>query len=1062
MKVFLQSIQSRLVALIILAILPGLGILVLYSIYDRNVAIENALQKAVVTIDAITADQAKIIEDTEIFLTQLSKIPAVLIPDSPDCSSFLKDILKLNNSYINLGVPLSNGNLLCNATPLDKPVNVIDRPYIRRAIDSKAFSIGEYQIDRAAGVSSINFAYPVIHPKTDEVVGLTVAVVSLDWLKNHLSETYLPKNTVAYITDNNSNIIAHYPANPEEFNRFAGRDLTSAMAGDLEIFKETNIITSPDNHTRVFVSRLMASDGFDSAITLSIGIPFDKELAEINKQSFAILLLMIFFALMIITAATYGVRRSILIPLSALIRAAKNLELGKSDTHYPKHGASELVALQDQFSAMSRTRLNAEQQLKDSQVLLLESQRKLARHIENTPLGCISWDVNFYCTEWNKSAEDMFGYSAQEAIGKHAKALVLSEELYPEVQSLFNLLLKNVGGTYSVNENRTKNGASIICEWHNTAIESSSGSITGVASLVQDITERKEMEEKLTTAASVFSHAREGIIITDAAGFIIDINNTFEMITGYEKDEILGQKPDFLTAEQDAIEIYSQIISALKETGHWCGEHWSLRKNQQRYPQLLTISTIYDDKGDVKNYVGLFSDITLLKQHQTQLEHIAHYDVLTQLPNRTLLVDRLKQAIIQSKRHGQSVAVVFIDLDGFKDVNDANGHTIGDELLIELSLRMKEALRDGDTLSRFGGDEFVVVLVDLDEESDFEPIVDRLLTAASESIIVANNVLKVSASIGVTLYPRDKADEGQLIRHADQAMYIAKQSGKNCYHVFDTVSDDAIKTKRESIQEISLALKNREFLLYYQPKVNMRTGTVVGFEALIRWQHPTRGLLQPISFLPVIEDQTITIDIGEWVIDEALTQITRWKREGFDMPVSINIDAMHLQQQDFTVRLAHILDQHPTVDHSLLQLEVLETSAFGDIIGVSKIMKRCVELGVKFAIDDFGTGYSSLTYLRRLPADLIKIDQSFVRDMLEDTDDLAIVLGVVGLAASFNREVIAEGVETIAHGTALLQLGCELAQGYGIAKPMPADHVIEWSSHWVSAPEWLLVPSAHK
>jgi diguanylate cyclase (GGDEF)-like protein/PAS domain S-box-containing protein len=1057
MKLFLQSIQSKLVVLIILAMLPGLGILLLYSVYDRNIAIENALKKAIQTVETITSEQTEIIKNTEFFLSQLSKTPVVLTPQAPECSDFLAKILKLNRNYINLGVPLVNGDLLCNAIPLNRAVNVSDRPYIQRAITTKSFSVGEYQIDRATGVSSINFAYPVVHPDSHDLVGLAVAVVSLNWLSEDLSKAHLPKNTVAYITDSNNNIVANYPVDLQEFSRFTGGDLGSVMKGDYAVSEGTKVIKSQDNHTRVFVSRLMTSNDFYSSITLSVGIPFDDELTQINQQMLKILILVIFFALAMIVAAMYGVRRSILNPLSALIQSAKNLELGKSDSSYPQHGAPEFVALQEQFSAMAKTRLNAEQQLKDNQLLLLKSQSQLTRHIEDMPLGCISWDIEFCCTAWNKSAQRIFGFSAEEAIGKHVSALIVTPLVYKELKGLFASLLNKKGGSYSTNENITKNGNTIICEWHSTRIEDSNGVVTGLASLVQDVTERKQMEDKLITAASVFGHAREGIMITDAAGFIIDINQTFEVITGYTRDEVLGKKPDFLVSEQSVSDTYLQITSALNDKGHWYGENWSKRKNQEVYPQLLSISTVYNESGHMKNYVALFSDITLLKEHQTQLEHIAHYDVLTNLPNRTLLVDRLKQAIIHSKRQGQSVAVVFIDLDGFKEVNDLHGHSIGDELLVALSARMKEALRDGDTLSRFGGDEFVVVLAGLENESDYEPILERLLTSASDKVTVGDTVLRVSASIGVTLHPQDKADEGQLIRHADQAMYIAKQRGKNCYHLFDTVSDDAIKTKRESIQEISGALENREFVLYYQPKVNMRTGRIIGVEALIRWQHPERDLLPPMAFLPMIEDQSICIDIGEWVINEALTQMTRWEEEGFSVPVSVNIDALQLQQHDFTTRLATILAQHPNIDPSALQLEVLETSAFGDIMGVSNIMSNCVELGVKFAIDDFGTGYSSLTYLRRLPADLIKIDQSFVRDMLHDTDDLAIIIGVVGLAASFNREVIAEGVETIAHGTALLQLGCELAQGYGIAKPMPADQVPVWSASWQPAPEWLLV-----
>jgi diguanylate cyclase (GGDEF)-like protein len=446
-----------------------------------------------------------------------------------------------------------------------------------------------------------------------------------------------------------------------------------------------------------------------------------------------------------------------------------------------------------------------------------------------------------------------------------------------------------------------------------------------------------------------------------------------------------------------------------------------------------------------------------MKEQQGQLEHIAYYDGLTNLPNRLLLSDRLTQALAHSQRHNSSLAVAFIDLDGFKDVNDIHGHHVGDELLITVSYRMKEALREVDTLARIGGDEFVALLVDLENVDDCEPLLRRLLKAGSDPVIVGENIpLQISVSIGVTLYPQDYCDAGQLINHADQAMYVAKQTGKNRYHFFGAKQDDAMLIQHETVQSISMAIENHEFVLFYQPKVNMSSGEVLGAEALIRWQHPVYGLVLPLEFLPIIDYQPVSIVLEEWIIDTVLTQIAAWQAVGLAIPVSVNISAYQLQQDDFVMRLAELLAAHPEVAPRYLELDLQEASALRDMNQISSIMHSCIELGVRFALDDFGTGFGLLTYLKRLPTNLLKIDQSFVGNMLVDADDFAIVEGVVSLANAFHREVIAEGVETVAHGTSLVKLGCLLAQGYAIARPMPAKDIPDWVATWRPDGAWKL------
>ena len=580
---------------------------------------------------------------------------------------------------------------------------------------------------------------------------------------------------------------------------------------------------------------------------------------------------------------------------------------------------------------------------------------------------------------------------------------------------------------------------------------------------VTDITENKRAEEKLQLAASVFTHAREGITITSLNGTIIDVNDSFCRITGYTRKEVMGCNPRVLKSGRQGKEFYAAMWRDLIEKGYWFGEIWNRRKNGEVYAEMLTISAVRDAQGNAHYYVAHFSDITEYKEKEKHLEHIAHYDALTNLPNRILLADRLRQGMAQAQRRGQLLAVAYLDLDGFKAVNDRHGHAIGDQLLIAVATRMLQTQREGDTLARIGGDEFVSVLLDLNDVSACEPMLIRLLNAASQSVKVDNLVLHVSASIGVTFYPQaDDMDADQLLRQADQAMYHAKLLGKNRYYVFDAEQDSSIRGHHESVEHIRRALAEREFVLYYQPKVNMRTGKIIGAEALIRWQHPERGLLSPAMFLPVIDDHPLAIDVGEWVIDTALTQMELWRDAGLDIQVSVNVGALQLQHEGFVASLREILAAHPGIKPGCLEIEVLETSALGDMVRVSQVMERCREMGISFALDDFGTGYSSLTYLKRLPVTLLKIDQSFVRDMLGDPDDLAILNGVIGLSSAFRRQVIAEGVETVEHGELLLQLGCELAQGYGIARPMPASELPRWSSTWHPDPTWLELSSVSR
>ncbi|HCI53108.1 MAG TPA: diguanylate cyclase [Gallionella sp.] len=667
----------------------------------------------------------------------------------------------------------------------------------------------------------------------------------------------------------------------------------------------------------------------------------------------------------------------------------------------------------------------------------------------------------------NNCALNLLGYQGkQDIIGKSPC------EVSPEYQlngisaeDLFATVGQTVPGEIRGFDwiHTTPSGAQIIVKVNLAPIKLNGADM--LLAVGHDVTEAVKNRESMQLASSVFLHAKEGILITTPAGVILDVNATLIATSGYRREELIGMNPRIFQSGKQSREFYSHMWESILQNGHWAGEIVNKTKCGTEYPGILTISSVKNSKDELTHFVGHFTDISRIKEQEEKLKLLAHYDPLTGLPNRTLKALRLNSAIVQSRRTKRSVAVAFIDLDGFKEINDQYGHAVGDELLVGIAERLKQALREGDTLARLGGDEFVAILTELERIEDAQMVLNRILLAASEDIVTSIGVAQVSASIGVTIFPQDASDADQLIRHADMAMYQAKLAGKNRVHYFDVDQDNVAQARMSVIAGVQEALLQKQFVLYYQPKVNMRTGKVIGAEALIRWMHPERGLIPPMDFLPYIDNHPVELELGDWVIEEAMRQCGIWNKLGLALKMSVNVSANQLQQVDFIQKLSNSLALNSDVLASHIELEILESAALRNIQQTSEVLHALCQLGIGIALDDFGTGYSSLSYLRKLPAGLIKIDQSFVRDMLFDVDDLAIVDGVIGLAASFRRNVIAEGVETVVHGDALLLLGCDLAQGYGISRPVPPQDFEVWLTRWVTPESWrqhsLQLPNLH-
>lgn len=696
-----------------------------------------------------------------------------------------------------------------------------------------------------------------------------------------------------------------------------------------------------------------------------------------------------------------------------------------------------------------------------AQEQVIESEYKLRTILDNVDAYIYLKDTEGRYLFANKPVRELWRAAMEEIIGSPDERFFDARTSQEIRQNDARVLLH--GETIKAEETNTvpETGLTAIFQSTKLPLKRDDGSVYALCGISVDITRLKNIEKALRESEQRF------MIAGQAAYDLIyerETNNgnltwfgDINSILGYSEEEQISSPEDWLALihpedvplVQEMRNSYKTLLQPLKYEYRILHADGAYRYWSDHALPLL------DDSEHAHKWVGVCKDITDYKKHQAELEHAAYHDKLTGLPNRDLLADRLQQAMHQERRRGQTLAVVYLDLDGFKEVNDQYGHEIGDKVLMALGKRFRLILREGDTIARLGGDEFVAVLLDMDRDDDAMPLLKRLLQTTTQPIEVDQLTLKVSSSLGVTFYPqRNGIEADQLIRQADQAMYQAKLAGKNRIHFFDPHREETIRGQRQGLERIREALSNNEFRLYYQPRVNMKNGTLIGVEALIRWEHPEQGLLLPGSFLPSVEGHPLTVNIGQWVLRTALNQLAEWKAAGLDISMSINITALELQQTNFVTNLQAMIASHSHISPTDIELEILETSALEDIEQVSDVMLECQQSGISFALDDFGTGYSSLKYLKHLPAAVLKIDRSFVRDMLQDPDDLAILEGIMGMSNAFRRTVVAEGVEQIEHGTLLLQLGCDLAQGYAIARPMPASDLQAWQANWSAPASW--------
>ncbi|MCQ4348924.1 EAL domain-containing protein [Pseudomonas stutzeri] len=638
--------------------------------------------------------------------------------------------------------------------------------------------------------------------------------------------------------------------------------------------------------------------------------------------------------------------------------------------------------------------------------------------------------------EINPGFTQLTGYSAGEALGRTPLELALWVDP-ADGQLLLRRIERDGHARRLALPLRTRGGQHRLCELSAQPLQ-----IDGEAcllSIARDVTEHMQMQERLQQAATVFENTAEGVMITDLEQRIVAINRAFSAITGYSESEALGQTPQLLASGQHGQEFHEQIRYSLEHDDHWQGEIWSRRKNGEPYPAWMTISAVRNGNNRVSHHVAVFADITTLKHAQARLDYQAHHDPLTGLPNRLLFENRLQLAIDEAREEGRRGAVLFLDLDRFKHINDSLGHPVGDLLLQGIAKRLREQLREVDTVARLGGDEFIVLMPTIAQTSDVERVASKLMGAFSNPFNAGGHEFFMSSSMGISLFPEHGDDVATLVKNADAAMYRAKARGRNRIEFF---TEDLSYQASERIaleNDLRRAAERGELQLYYQPKLSLESGLLVGAEALLRWHHPVYGDVPPDRFIAIAEENGSILELGDWVLQEACRQMHAWQEHYLEFgPLAVNLAGPQLRQAQLVERISELLASHALAPASL-QLEITETFVMSQKEEALPILQALKTLGLQLAIDDFGTGYSSLSYLKRLPIDTLKIDQSFVAGLPDDPHDAAITRAIIALGRSMQLTVIAEGVETKSQERFLAFEGCQQIQGYALSKPLPAE-----------------------
>ncbi|GAB2180009.1 hypothetical protein DLREEDagrD3_02320 [Denitratisoma sp. agr-D3] len=999
----LKTIRPWVARMLVVSLLATAGLMgyLLWSSYQdalllgrtttRNMAwvLESRLDATLRRVDALLEKRA----------SNLARTPSMMdVAQAPRHQLALTAALQQDlvnfHEVVSLRVFDAQGRLLYNSEPPPWPENdVADRKYFRAlkadATLGRVFS--EVVYSRFDDQPVFVVAMP-IRAATGRFLGVATAAINLSDLSALLRSIELGRDGVISIRRSDDfRLVLRWPPLPDQINTPLAPNHPNRLAVEAGEKTHTSTLHSQSDGTlRIFSLRVLENHPF----SVVVGVSVSDALAGWYRRLSIVMI-----------AGTW----ILLLCLSLFLTLRRR--------------GRELIAAHDS--------------LEKSAAELRDNEQRFRTLFEEAPIGHIltrASDGRFLAS--NQAYSDLSGY-AKEALDKLSSwDLVPDSEGEDEQHGL--QILKQTGRFGPVEKHLLHRDGHWVPVRQQSRIVPGWNGEDQILSVVESIAGQKQAEERIHLLANVFQYSGEAILITDRDNRIVDVNTAFTRMTGYGADEVLGKDPKLLASGRNTAREYQVMWRAIKEQGRWQGELWDRHKDGHVYPKWITISTIVDGNGDISHYIASFTDITEHKAAEERIHYIAHHDALTKLPNRLSLQGRLEQALASARREGSHLAVMFVDLDRFKIINDTLGHHVGDDLLVEVAQRLRESVRESDIVARLGGDEFVIAVVGT-AVAEAALVATKVLNTLSQPYVMEGTELHSTPSIGISLFPEDGEDVETLMKNADTAMYHAKAMGRNNFQFFHQTMTE-MATERLLIEtHLRQALARNEFVLHYQPQIDAETHRVVSVEALIRWRHPDRGMMLPFKFIPVAEESGLIGLIGAWGLNEALRQLKQWREAGIDtLRMAVNISASQLRDPLLADHIRDLLAQYGLTGRDL-ELEITESVAMHDPAKSAALMNQLHALGVELTIDDFGTGYSSLAYLKQLPLDRLKLDRSFVSDIEHDPNDAAICTATISLAHSLNLAVVAEGVETLAQMDYLKRLGCNLLQGYLFSKPLPAD-----------------------